>query len=268
MDAHHRLRGRQGPRADRGPTASSPTSPPTPPTTSTSASAASTPASTCGRRPPRLRRPAHGDGRVRRRRPRRARSRCSSASWSRSCRTARSSSSPSAPARSSRCEELVDVIGVDALRYTLARYPADSPLTLDVDEMTKAGQRQPRVLRAVRARPSCAMLRNAADLGLAADLDRLRPVLLVHEREGDLLAPSPSSRGSSPPPPSCASRTGSPATSRTRPDFTSSTTRAGCCPRATRGHRPAPGPARAGRRDAHGVRQRLDLLGVSAPERM
>ena len=33
-------------------------------------------------------------------------------------------------------EELVELIGVDALRYTLARYPADSPLTLDVAEMT------------------------------------------------------------------------------------------------------------------------------------
>src|SRR5690606_33295701 len=28
-------------------------------------------------------------------------------------------------------QELTDEIGVDALRYTLSRYPADSPLTLD-----------------------------------------------------------------------------------------------------------------------------------------
>ncbi len=33
--------------------------------------------------------------------------------------------------------ELIDLIGVDALRYTLARYPADSPLTLDAAEMTR-----------------------------------------------------------------------------------------------------------------------------------
>src|SRR5690606_12157652 len=31
--------------------------------------------------------------------------------------------------------ELVEEIGVDALRYSLARYPADSPLTLDVEEI-------------------------------------------------------------------------------------------------------------------------------------
>ena len=47
--------------------------------------------------------------------------------------------------------ELIDLIGVDALRYTLARYPADSPLTLDAAEMTRQAQRQPGVLRAVRA---------------------------------------------------------------------------------------------------------------------
>jgi len=30
--------------------------------------------------------------------------------------------------------ELIDLIGVDALRYTLIRYPADSPLTLDIEK--------------------------------------------------------------------------------------------------------------------------------------
>ena len=40
-------------------------------------------------------------------------------------------------------EELVELIGVDALRYTLARYPADSPLTLDVGEMTRQSSDNP-----------------------------------------------------------------------------------------------------------------------------
>ena len=40
-------------------------------------------------------------------------------------------------------QELVDLIGVDALRYTLARYPADSPLTLDVAEMTRQASDNP-----------------------------------------------------------------------------------------------------------------------------
>ena len=48
-----------------------------------------------------------------------------------------------------------DLIGVDALRYSLARYPADSPLTLDVDRDHQAEQRQPGLLRAVRPRPVC-----------------------------------------------------------------------------------------------------------------
>jgi arginyl-tRNA synthetase len=39
--------------------------------------------------------------------------------------------------------ELVELIGVDALRYTLARYPADSPLTLDAAEMTRQASDNP-----------------------------------------------------------------------------------------------------------------------------
>ncbi len=40
-------------------------------------------------------------------------------------------------------DELAQEIGVDALRYSLARYPADSPLTLDVAEITKASNDNP-----------------------------------------------------------------------------------------------------------------------------
>ena len=39
--------------------------------------------------------------------------------------------------------ELIDLIGVDALRYTLARYPSDSPLTLDAAEMTRQASDNP-----------------------------------------------------------------------------------------------------------------------------
>ena len=39
--------------------------------------------------------------------------------------------------------ELIDLIGVDPLRYTLARYPADSPLTLDAAEMTRQASDNP-----------------------------------------------------------------------------------------------------------------------------
>ena len=49
--------------------------------------------------------------------------------------------------------ELVDEIGVDALRYSLARYPADSPLDARRRRDHQGVQRQPRLLRAVRPRP-------------------------------------------------------------------------------------------------------------------
>ncbi|MBE7323614.1 arginine--tRNA ligase [Nocardioides sp. Y6] len=81
-------------------------------------------------------------------------------------------------------QELTDEIGVDALRYTLARYPADSPLTLDVAQMTKQSSDNPVFyVQYAHARVS-SILRNAADLGLAP---ASHPELLTHEKEGDLL---------------------------------------------------------------------------------
>ncbi|MGZ4494939.1 MAG: arginine--tRNA ligase [Nocardioides sp.] len=85
-------------------------------------------------------------------------------------------------------QELVEMIGVDALRYTLARYPADSPLTLDVEQVTRQASDNPVFyVQYAHARLS-AILRNAADLGLApATPDSFDPSLLAHEKEGDLL---------------------------------------------------------------------------------
>ncbi|BBH16362.1 arginine--tRNA ligase [Nocardioides baekrokdamisoli] len=82
--------------------------------------------------------------------------------------------------------ELVDEIGVDALRYSLARYPADSPLTLDVAEITKAASDNPVYYVQYGHARTSALLRNAADLGLSLPED-FDPSLLSHEREGDLL---------------------------------------------------------------------------------
>lgn len=81
-------------------------------------------------------------------------------------------------------DELVEEIGVDALRYSLARYPADSPLTLDVEQITRASSDNPVFyVQYAHARTS-AILRNAADLGLVPES---HPELLVHEKEGELL---------------------------------------------------------------------------------
>ncbi|HSV37329.1 MAG TPA: arginine--tRNA ligase [Nocardioidaceae bacterium] len=83
--------------------------------------------------------------------------------------------------------ELVDMIGVDALRYSLVRYPADSPLTLDVEQITKASSDNPvYYVQYAHARLS-AILRNAQDLGIEPSVESFDPALLSHEREGDLL---------------------------------------------------------------------------------
>lgn len=83
--------------------------------------------------------------------------------------------------------ELVELIGVDALRYTLIRYPADSPLTLDVSEMTRQSSDNPvYYVQYAHARLS-SIIRNAAEFGIALDVDSFDPAQLAHEREGDLL---------------------------------------------------------------------------------
>jgi arginyl-tRNA synthetase len=85
--------------------------------------------------------------------------------------------------------ELAEEIGVDALRYSLARYPADSPLTLDIAEITKASNDNPvYYVQYVHAR-TCRMIGNAADLGMTLEdaLATFDPGLLSHEREGLLL---------------------------------------------------------------------------------
>jgi arginyl-tRNA synthetase len=85
-------------------------------------------------------------------------------------------------------QELVDMIGVDALRYSLARYPADSPLTLDVEQITRQASDNPVFYVQYAHARLASILRNAADLGLApATEDDFDPSLLEHEKEGELL---------------------------------------------------------------------------------
>jgi arginyl-tRNA synthetase len=80
--------------------------------------------------------------------------------------------------------ELMDDIGVDPLRYTLARYPTDSPLTLDAGEMTRQASDNPvYYVQYAHARVS-SILRNAAELGVTPES---HPELLTHEKEGELL---------------------------------------------------------------------------------
>jgi arginyl-tRNA synthetase len=84
-------------------------------------------------------------------------------------------------------EEFVEEVGVDAARYTLCRYPVDSPLTLDIVEMTLQKAENPVFyVQYAHARIS-SVIRNAAEVGLVASLDAFDAGLLEHEREGDLL---------------------------------------------------------------------------------
>lgn len=84
-------------------------------------------------------------------------------------------------------DDLVEEVGVDAARYTLARYPADSPLTLDLEEMTRATSDNPVFyVQYAHARIS-SVLRNAAETGIDWRSGGFDPALLDHERENNLL---------------------------------------------------------------------------------
>jgi arginyl-tRNA synthetase len=87
-------------------------------------------------------------------------------------------------------QELVEMIGVDALRYTLARYPSDSPLTLDIKQVTRQASDNPVFYVQYAHARLASILRNAADLGVrpaGSDGTEFDASLLSHEKEGELL---------------------------------------------------------------------------------
>jgi len=93
-------------------------------------------------------------------------------------------------------EDLVEWVGVDAARYSLARSSADTALTLDTKILTSRTNDNPVfTVQYAHARIS-SVLRNAVELKILADGDvaaaleqagGFDPALLTHEREGDLL---------------------------------------------------------------------------------
>jgi arginyl-tRNA synthetase len=83
-------------------------------------------------------------------------------------------------------DELVDAIGVDAARYTLARYPADSAMTIDIALVTRQTNENPVFYVQYAHARIASLLRNAAEMGIAR-ADDFDPALLAHDREGDLL---------------------------------------------------------------------------------
>jgi arginyl-tRNA synthetase len=83
-------------------------------------------------------------------------------------------------------EDLVDAIGVDAARYALARYSVDSPIDLDLDLWTRTTRDNPIYYVQYVAARTASVSRNAAEVGLTRG-DDFDPALLGHEKENDLL---------------------------------------------------------------------------------
>jgi arginyl-tRNA synthetase len=83
-------------------------------------------------------------------------------------------------------DDVLDAIGADAARYALARSSTDSPLTLDVDLLTRKSNDNPVFyVQYAHARIS-SLLRNAGELGISRGSE-YDASLITHEREGELL---------------------------------------------------------------------------------
>lgn len=92
-------------------------------------------------------------------------------------------------------EELVEKVGVDAARYTLIRYPVETPMVMDVDLLRSRTNENPVYYVQYAHARICAVLRNAAELNIPYGISRdgagttsfVYPELLVHERERELM---------------------------------------------------------------------------------
>ncbi len=84
-------------------------------------------------------------------------------------------------------DEFVDEVGVDAARYSLIRYPVDSPLTLDLEVITLRSNDNPVFYVQYAHARIASVLRNAAELGIAWRDLNFDAGLLSHERENELL---------------------------------------------------------------------------------
>ncbi|WP_238014546.1 arginine--tRNA ligase [Dactylosporangium sp. AC04546] len=83
-------------------------------------------------------------------------------------------------------DELIDAVGVDAARYSLARSSTDSPLTLDIEVITRQKNDNPVFYVQYVGARTASIARNAAEFGHTRG-EEFDPSLLVHEKELDLL---------------------------------------------------------------------------------
>ncbi len=84
-------------------------------------------------------------------------------------------------------EELVEKVGVDAARYTLIRYPVDTPMVMDIDLLRRNTNENPVYYVQYAHARIAAVLRNVAELGIAYNLDSFDASQLIHDRENELL---------------------------------------------------------------------------------
>lgn len=82
--------------------------------------------------------------------------------------------------------DLINWIGADALRYSLARFPADSPIALDPEQLKKNTNDNPVFYVQYAHARSCAAARNAAAKGVTRD--EFDAALLTDATENELLA--------------------------------------------------------------------------------
>ena len=83
-------------------------------------------------------------------------------------------------------DDLQAWLGTDALRYSLGRYPADSPLTLDSDILTKRTNDNPVFYVQYAHARTHQVARNAQAAGVTRET--FEPSLLVHDTESALIA--------------------------------------------------------------------------------
>ncbi|WP_256842201.1 arginine--tRNA ligase [Ornithinimicrobium cryptoxanthini] len=83
--------------------------------------------------------------------------------------------------------DLIEWIGSDPVRYSLARFPADTPLDLDGEQMRKRSNDNPVFYVQYAHARTCNVARLAGEDGVSRD-DGFDPSLLTHDTESVLLA--------------------------------------------------------------------------------
>jgi arginyl-tRNA synthetase len=84
-------------------------------------------------------------------------------------------------------EELVEKVGVDAARYTLIRYPVDTPMVMDIDILRRNTNENPVYYVQYAHARIAAVLRNVEELAIPTGVSNFDPSQLSHDRENELL---------------------------------------------------------------------------------